>query len=152
MNPLTILERNKRVGRPTKIESVEKFESLFWEYVEKECSEVGYYADKEMIKAGSLAGNVVDIDRIPLLTIGMFCLWAGISTSQFDRYVADKDNEFCAIATYVRDFIFANMQTAANHGKANQQIVAMLTGMKARTDITSNDQQVNTVITFEGLE
>lgn len=149
MEPLKLL---KRAGAPKAFKDEAELWSVFCEYVQEEINDIKYYADKEMIKAGVKAGEVKDIERIVLLQDTTFCLFAGIERTTFYKYHSNPDHEFFNIATRIKTFIDDNQIKAMLHNKANIPVGMALNNLKQRQDITSNDQQVNTVIIFEGLE
>lgn len=88
---------------------------------------------RELVKGGSMSGNIVDIkmDR-PYTLVGM-CVYLGISKRTFDNY--EEREDYLPIATHIREVIQQNQIEGAVVGNYNANIVARLLGLTDKQEV-----------------
>ena len=105
---------------------------------------------KEPIKSGDRAGDIIDIPHCLPLTIRSFCVFANVIPDTFRNYEkAEGYEEYFLITTRMRNVIEADQIDGATVGAYNPNIIARLIGLKDRSDVTSNDTEIDNNVTVE---
>ena len=128
------------MGRPFKY-TPEQLEQKFKEYViwNKESNK---FYKRELLKSGERAGEIVDIDVTPPLTIVGFCVFCDISKAIFFEWLSDNNNPLFDISMRIREQIEHNQISGAALDLFNPSIVARLNGLTDTVNIESNLQPV----------
>lgn len=94
---------------------------------------------------------IVNIPTIKPYLIGGLCLYLGVNTQYFNDFEKSLDNmkdrqmalDFSLTITRIREIISNQKIEGAAVGAFNPMIVSRVEGLKERTDITSNDEQIS---------
>ena len=129
-----------RVGRPLQLGSPEEWWDGFLSYRQK-ITDSKKWIKKDFIKSGPNAGQIVDIEVTPPLTMQGFCNHIDIVYQTLLNY--EKKEEFIEVIARIRGEIQDNQVTGAQLGFYDSNIVARLNGLKDRQDVTSNDNEIS---------
>lgn len=73
-----------------------------------------------------------------VMSIGGFCVYAGITTQTFRNY--EKDKDFFGVISRVRDFIENYQLEGASSNQLNPNVISRLLGLADKTDYTIREQ------------
>lgn len=127
-------------GRPFKY-TPEQLEQKFKDYIHWNKTENKFYK-RELLKSGERAGEIVDVDITPPLTIVGFCVYAEITKAIFFEWLSDSNHILFDIVTRIREQIEHNQIAGASLDLFNPSIVARLNGLNDTINIESNTQPV----------
>jgi len=128
------------MGRPFKY-TPEQLEQKFKEYVIWNKENNKFYK-RELLKSGERAGEIVDVDVTPPLTIVGFCVFCEISKAIFFEWLSDINNPLFDISMRIREQIEHNQISGAALDIFNPSIVARLNGLSDTVNVESNLQPV----------
>lgn len=129
------MDTNIKYGRPFKF-TPNELELQFNNYVVWN-KEHNKFFKREMLKSGDRAGEIVDIDTTPPLTIVGFCVFLNINKSTFFDWCANSDNPLNDISIHIREKIELNQLSGACLDLFNPNIVARLNGLNETVDINN---------------
>lgn len=97
----------------------------------------------EAIKSGDMAGTLIQIPTLTPMSIGGFCLFAGIDRRTFDNYENTKGYEdYFPITAWGREIIETNQFEGATVGAYNPNIIARKLGLVDKQDLTTNGKDI----------
>lgn len=134
------------MGRPYKY-TPEQLEQKFIDYIQWNKSENKFYK-RELIKSGEKAGEIIDIDTTPPLTIVGFCVFCEISTRIFFDWLCDESNELFHISTRIREQIQLNQVSGACLELFNPSIIARLNGLNDTINVNTEPSAPIISVTF----
>jgi hypothetical protein len=98
------------------------------------------------------------IDKMRPFTLMGLCMFLGVNSvyfNQFEDQIKKKDDEtskeFSKVITHIREIIYNQKFTGAAAGFLNPNIIAMEIGLKARTDITTDGNEIKQTPTIINL-
>lgn len=83
--------------------------------------------------------------KMRAMTIKGFCLFADISDTTWENYC--KEEDFIAVTTWIKNVIYSQKFEGAAADLLNANIIARDLGLKDQTDITTDGEKINTVMT-----
>jgi hypothetical protein len=143
-----IAQERGTIGRNRIFQEPEQMQIAINEYFEYMKDQK--WIKKDFIKSGPDAGQLIDLPTQTPMTIQSFCLFLGVHTQYFSEFIdtlnaiqnKEKAHEFSVIITRAMNVISNQKLEGAMTGAYNPMIVARIEGLKEKTDITSNDQQI----------
>lgn len=143
-----IAQQRGTIGRNRIFQEPEQMQNAINEYFEYMKDQK--WIKKDFIKSGPDAGKLIDLPTQTPMTIQSFCLFLGVHTQYFSEFLdsldaiqdREKAHEFSVIITRAMNIISSQKLEGAMVGAYNPMIVARIEGLKEKTDITSNDQQI----------
>ena len=123
------------MGRPYKY-TPEQLEQKFIDYIQWNKTDNKFYK-RELLKSGERAGEIIDIDTTPPLTIVGFCVFCDISTRIFFDWLSDESNELFHISTRIREQIQLNQISGASLELFNPAIIARLNGLNDTINVNT---------------
>lgn len=104
---------------------------------------------KEAIKSGEMAGTLMDVPTSTPMSITSFCLYADIDENTFQRYEKEENyKDYWAITKRIKGIIESQQFEGATVGAYNPNIIARKLGLGDKTDITTNGDKINQVVTY----
>jgi len=135
----------KKRGAPRKIKTATDLWTRFIEYIEWNKEQTDYYKS-DFIKAGQLAGTIIDVPLVPMLQIESFCSYIGLTDETLLNYAKRPGNDdLFGIVTRIKAEILNDQVKRASLDLVNPNIVAMINNMKQRQDITTDGNEIGMV-------
>lgn len=103
------------------------------------------WMNKEAIKGGEFAGQIISIPTAKPYTMTGLCLYLGCNKHYFNDFKKTCSDDFSDVITRAEEIILTQQIEGAMVGAFNPNLVARINGIKDNTevDVTAN---VNTVI------
>jgi hypothetical protein len=111
------------------------------------------YKVQEPIKSGEFAKEIIELDQPLPYTLGGLCIFLGVSHSYWKDFRATNKNDkgFSAIIAQVEEIIYHQKFSGAAAGQFNANIISRDLGLKDRSDVTTNDKDIQTGPDLSGL-
>ncbi|WP_379963982.1 terminase small subunit [Epilithonimonas sp. UC225_85] len=114
----------------------------------KKAVEFLQWLDENPLKEEKVFGTgfKTEVSKMKAPTLSGFCIYAGIHTSTFNRYINNEDEAYRNIAKHIQDLFFAVKFEGAAADLMNPNIIARETGLSEKTE---SNQSGDVTITFK---
>lgn len=140
-------KKRSKHGRDKIISSPELLEECLIEYLDS-LEHTPFFEEKSHQFQGMIVRDAVARRRPP--TLAGFCVFIGICTNTFDNLKKTKDPDFLRVIQLVEDIFFDEKFAGAASGVYNANIISRDLGLKDRSDVTTNDNDIPGLSDFYG--